>query len=71
MFKVKHEDISENTFMIYANLALRKYHCITLFLTGLAKTSTEPGGGAGRNRPEGGTGPGKKDTDEWDRMEPL
>ena len=45
-FKVKPEGISENPFVIYINLALRKYQCITLLLTRLAKTSTKWGGGA-------------------------
>ena len=69
--KVKPEVISENSFMIYLNLALRKYQCITLFLTRLAKTSTEWGGEAGRKRSEGQSGPGRKDAAKWDRMEPL
>ena len=69
--KVKPEVISKNPFMIYLNLALRKYRCITLFLTRLAKTSTERGGGAGRKRSERKSGPGKEDTAKWDRMEPL
>ncbi|WP_180994516.1 hypothetical protein [Clostridium sp. chh4-2] len=42
-----------------------------LYLTKLAKTSTEWGGGAGRERSEGESGPGKEDTAKWDRMEPL
>ena len=70
-FKVKPEVISENPFVIYINLALRKYQCITLFLTRLAKTSTKSGGGAGRQRSEGLSGPGKEDAAKWDRMEPL
>ena len=70
-FKVKPEGISENLFVIYINLALRKYQCITLFLTRLAKTSTEWGGGTGRRRSEGLSGPGKEDAAIWDRMEPL
>ena len=70
-FKVKPEVVSENPFIIYVNLALRKYQCITLFLTRLAKTSTEWGGGAGRSRPEEPFGPGKEDAAVWDRMEPL
>ncbi|WP_180994752.1 hypothetical protein [Clostridium sp. chh4-2] len=57
--------------MIYINLALRKYQCITLLLTRLAKTSTEWGGGAGRGRPEEPSEPGKEDAAVWDRMEPL
>ena len=71
MFKVKPEVISENPFMIYINLALRKYQCITLFLTRLAKTSTERGGGAGRKQSERESGQGKEDAAKWDRMEPL
>ena len=58
-FKVKPEVISENPFVIYINLALRKYQCITLFLTRLAKTSTEWGGGIGSRRSEGPSGPGE------------
>ncbi|WP_180994538.1 hypothetical protein [Clostridium sp. chh4-2] len=57
--------------MIYVNLALRKYQCITLFLTKPAKTSPESGFGAGRRRSEGPSGPGKEDADRSDRMEPL
>ncbi|WP_180994843.1 hypothetical protein [Clostridium sp. chh4-2] len=52
--------------MIYINLALRKYQCIILLLTRLAKTSTESGGGAGSQRPEGLSGPGKEDAAKWD-----
>ena len=70
-FKVKPEVVSENPFIIYVNLALRKYQCIILFLTRLAKTSTESGGGAGSQRSEGLSGPGKEDAAKWDRMEPL
>ena len=70
-FKVKPEVISENPFVIYINLALRKYQCITLLLTRLAKTSTEWGGGTGSQRSEGLSGPGKEDAAKWDRMEPL
>ncbi|WP_278320783.1 hypothetical protein [Clostridium sp. chh4-2] len=32
----------------------------------MGKVRTEPGARAGRKQSEGGTGPGKKDTDEWD-----
>ena len=70
-FKVKPEVISENPFMIHVNLALRKYQGITLFLTRLAKTSTESGGGAGKQRSEELSGPGKEAAAKWDRMEPL
>ncbi len=59
-FKVKPEVVSENPFIIYVNLALRKYQCIILFLTRLAKTSTESGGGAGRGRSEEPSGPEKE-----------
>ncbi|WP_180994547.1 hypothetical protein [Clostridium sp. chh4-2] len=70
-FKVKSEVVSENPFTIYLNLAFVNTNAITLFLTRLAKTSTESGGGAGRRRAEGLSGPGRKDAAKWDRMEPL
>ncbi|WP_180994807.1 hypothetical protein [Clostridium sp. chh4-2] len=43
----------------------------TLFLTRLAKTSTERGGGTRNGRSEEVTGPDKEDAAKWDRMEPL
>ena len=58
-FKVKPEVISENPFVIYINLALRKYQCITLFLTRLAKTSPESRCGEGRGGLYGNPGGGR------------
>ncbi len=59
-FKVKPEVVSENPFIIYVNLFLLNTDAITLFLTRLAKTSTEAGCRIGRQRSEGPSGPGEE-----------
>ena len=65
-YKVRAEDILK---ILWRSMQTRYYiktDAKPLFLTRLAKTSTEWGGGAGRKRSEGQSGPGKKDTANWD-----
>ena len=70
-FKVKPKVVSENPLAIYVNWLLYKSQCNNIVFNQASENQHRTRMRSRKGTLGGGTGPGKKDTDKWDRMEPL
>ncbi|WP_180994890.1 hypothetical protein [Clostridium sp. chh4-2] len=57
--------------MIYANLDLHKYQCNNIVFNQASENQQRTRRRSRKETIGGRAGPGKNNTDKWDRMEPL